>query len=59
MVIDLLILHTWLIQNGFTTYDYILLQRENQNVKKKATKGKLDRSDIKHKSKIIVKADQS
>ena len=53
MVIDLLILHIWLRRKGFTTYDYLLLLRENKNVKKKANNGQLTRKDIKHKSKII------
>jgi hypothetical protein len=58
MVVDLLILHIWLRTKGFTTYDYILLQRENLNAKTKAIKGELSRDDIKHKSKIIVEEEE-
>lgn len=46
MVIDLLVLHIWLKSKDLTTYDYILLLRENENSAKKI-KNK-NRNDINH-----------
>ena len=59
MVVDLLILHVWLRKKGFTTYDYILLQRENQNAKQKASTNQLSRSDIKHRSRFINEVEKA